>query len=344
MKLIDLTENLAIVKQEYSQTVATYKYTLMESRIFFATTYLAQMYEKGCIDAEEARLFGHVEKNSNGEYNVFLRPSSLMGINGQGNMKSWNLQRAREALESFADKPIFRKNDKNQFVKVYPASMTIIRDDENEGMMAMVISPTSWLFITRIAQQYTKVDLKFVMGLSTAAGLRLYQILMSMGPECDALKFSKEELMTMFEVPESKRNNTNYLVTHYLEPAMKDLDENGPVSFSYHMVDKQTGTGRPSYKNVLIKKKHLNDIEQAEHDLRRRIKNEGLASVFNWAQLKEMLKYFTEDELNANAALFMQLKEMQVNVVKETQKLAKKAEGKQNPKGWIITMLKTLTF
>ena len=74
------------------------------------------------------------------------------------------------------------------------------------------------------------------------------------------------------------------------------------------------------------------------------IKNEGLASVFNWAQLKEMLKYFTEEELNANAALFMQLKEMQVNVVKETQKLAKKAEGKQNPKGWIITMLKTLTF
>lgn len=219
---------------------------------------------------------------------------------------------------------------------------TDIEFDKN-GTIEVKINDSVWNLFVEISKGFKRYQLATAMALKSTYALRLYQLL---NENSQPITYKVDWLKQMFQLQDKYPNNYNF-IKRVIEPARKELDEKGEISFTYTANLAKTGKGRRPIESLTFyvrKTDKPTDTEIQRKEIQRKY---GGAQLPQWLINKLQQSYnFTLEGIRNNSAVLFKANETMKNptLTEFLDKKRAKAMQAKNPQGWILAaIVKELT-
>lgn len=332
-----LRESYELIKAQFCS------YTRIEMNILLTLLYLTQKFDEERNVMASYEEIGNIqmihESDSVGDQYV-ITINSLKILQNEGK-NSKNVDVIRDSLLSLGRKPIIML-DENQKRETILFPFIKIITEKNTTQVHVIVGKEAWRAFTEIKNHYAQLDMKVILNLNSKHSLRMYQVLQSMSPVVNEMKLTVDQLKFFLDIENNVMISENtHLTNKVLKPAQKDLDKNSPVSFSYKYADMRCINGKRMATSIIIKKIFADTESAAERaEIVKTVKSKGLGAALSWKEILQ-LNMFEIEEMETNAPLFIKAKATGMDLVEFIKGLWPAAQKKNNPKGWIIAMLKS---
>ena len=198
-------------------------------------------------------------------------------------------------------------------------------------------------FIRCLAMQggwQTFYDVDIMCSLGSTYAMRLYELVSRRSGSQHTISMKLDELKRIFGL-EGKYNDPHNFDVKIMDMAKRELDSISPYTFEYRRERDQQGDW--CYRISPIYQPQYNRCQTERRTLRRRI-SVGLcipSDIKAFLMDEEKGVGFTYKELQYNLDTFMEFLRIKgINQRTMLVEMCEKANGKENPKGWLIGALK----
>lgn len=308
-------------------------YTLNEERIFLNMCILAKCQLDA--DGKYSGEFGEIitVKNTKGQpilYEVNFYISKILNAKNKDGKAYKNYDIIRSAFKSFNTKHIFALAPNGiDWIDLPPFAMSL--SNIREGVVKTTITPQIWNMFTNTSQTYNKLDMIIAYKLSALYSLRLYEMF---GGLDKPLEININTFKEYYKLENAYKNNNDFL-KRVVFKAIQDLANEEiyiPVQIN------RNGSGKTSeIKSVTVYP------EIHKKNLLKGVKQYGINRFLNEDECSAAQNIFTEQEIINNIETFLYVKwQTKSNLSKKITELSQKSKDKENPKGWIISTLKSI--
>lgn len=315
-------------------------HTLREKRVEILVAVLAKAPQEK-FDSFECE-FGKVDRLSiidpkTGEekdsfYDIRLELRDILGADFKPGKEYNNREAAMEAIKGYNAKPIeMLSEDGKKWIAVPPFSIMAVDADKNYAFLR--VSSLSWNFFRGLENNFTRLDVGLALGLPSKHAVTMLMLYSGLQHDLELTMLTSKELFGV----EMKYPNSFDFEKYVLKKGLTELEKFG-LQFRYEII-KGTGRNHPAVGVKFIAPKGGKDksIKSA--------KIFGLEKLFEKEELQELRAIFTEEEIVNNINVFRRVRFNCVtnNSFKDKiRELHTKSKGKDNPKGWIISVLKSI--
>lgn len=318
------------IRQPVSWTYAKYDYSALEQRIRYALMYLAQKDREGITDT----LIGTIEKGSSLRRIVTI-PIQIL----QANSSSNNYDDIRDAVESYAKKPMVITDDQGDKLSIFP--FVAVYPKRVKGKIHLVIDHDIWETYAIESIHYTEFDLLQAMQFKSQTTMRLYEIANTITKQEN---FSIDTLRDIFCLAEKYPNTGNFV--RFLERAAEEL-KNADVSL---VIEKIKSMNDRSHKILYLSMSPVynTDEKTREKQIKKTLKEHGLSWLLTANERYQLEECgFNDNEICANIVTIRIAQEIlnrnsadNAGFAHFVKGLRSKADNKDNPQGFIIQILK----
>jgi hypothetical protein len=309
------------VIQSYILTTAKYDFNVYEKRILYRLVEMFQ-YE---IEGKKLDKDFSITKTLFDDRIVTMPTSAFL----QGEDDE-NHSRVKTALRSLRNKTIEYEFDGSwELIGIIEKP----KFDKN-GVVTFELQPKIHEAILNFAKGYRKLELKTAMGFKSQYSMRFYELFSG---QKDYIDYTIEHLKIMFNIV-GKYPNSSDFITYVIIPAQKELDKLSPYSFTYKKIPvpgtkkihklRFFPTYNPENADPNIERKNLQKQVSISWDLDK-LTRDYLKQVY----------LFTSEEIRNNIDT-LKASDKAFDLMLELSKLKSKVEGKRNPKGYVIGVLK----
>lgn len=202
------------------------------------------------------------------------------------------------------------------------------------------ITESMWYIFAEFSKGFRKYELDCAMKLKSTYSLRLYQLISNVE---SPIEYKIEELRLMFGLDPKKYTRTFDFIKKVIEPAKAELDKRAPWTFKYKALEEETEgkRGKKKIDRILFLPHKNSKFEDSELEYKNIIHRESGYLISS--HLRRLLKdkfEFTDTEIKNNIELFMNAENRLSDITAMLRERAPEALRKNNPKGWIINLLR----
>ena len=310
------------VLQSYIITTAKYDFSIYEKRILYRQIEIEQELLNGMKIRPGVKIETNLWKDK--RYTI---PVNWLLPNGEQDKNHYQVKKAFNSLM----KKIINYEDEDRIVG-FPLVMNFEVDKKGETVTwqaySMVVDA-----IVNFAKGFRKYELKTAIEFSSVYSMRFYELLS--GQE-RPITFTIDNLKAMFMI-EDKYSLVAMFIKKVVEVAKKELDEKSPYSFKYQ-INKQ---GKKFHSITFFP---VHQPQHTDENIERHKLNNQLS--LGWDLSRETIQYLKEvylfdtKEINQHRDLFKQA-EKELDILVILAKSKRYAETAKNPKGYIISCIKS---
>lgn len=310
-------------------------YTLNEERIFLNTCILAKspLDESGHYKGD----FGEVTvvKDPKGKPTMIEAVFYVSKIMG-GDVKKGNAYKhydeIRKAFKSYNLKHLYALAPNGvDWIDVPPFAMTL--SNIKDGKIYTKTLPEVWNLFVNAGGSYNRINAVAAYRLSSRYALRIYEMFSGLDKP---LTMMTPTLKECFCHENRYKNNKDFL-KRVIYRSISDLAAEGiviPIE-----VNKEGNHKTAPVKSITF----YPDNDNNKQKLIVAARKYGLRQYLGEKETACLLHVFEEKEIINNLDLFLYVKwRSQVDLCKKIEELSSKSAGKDNPKGWIISVLKSI--
>lgn len=309
------------VLQSYIITTAKYDFSIYEKRILYRQIEIEQELLNGVKIKPGVKIETNLWKDR--RYTI---PVNWLLPNGEQDKNHYQVKKAFNSLM----KKIINYEDDEQIVG-FPLVMNFKVDKRGETVTwqaySMVVDA-----IVNFAKGFRKYELKTAIEFNSVYSMRFYELLS--GQE-RPITFTIENLKAMFML-ENKYKETKDFIKYVINVAKKELTEKSPYSFEYQ-INKQ---GKKFHSITFFP---VHQSQHTDENIERQKLNNQLS--LQWDLNRETIQYlkevylFDNKEINQHRELFKAV-EKELDILIILAKTKRYAETAENPKGYVIQVLK----
>lgn len=308
------------VLQSYIVTTARYDFTIYEKRILYRIIEVLQSR----INGLKLNYNYSIQPDMYGDFEFTLPISCFLKDENDKNYTE-----VKKALRSLRNKD-FEYEDASEWGVYGIIEKPKIK--KYDSVVKLVITPLLLEAFTNFAKGYRKYELKTAMQFESIYSMRFYELLSG---QIQPITYTIDQLKKMFKL-EGKYKRTNDFFRKVIEPAKTELDAKSPYSFDFKV--NKHGRMYHSITFYPVHKSENDDNEILENQLTKK------TSIY-WDLPREVVKYFkeifafTDDEIKQHLAMFKDAYAI-FDLVGFVSEKKRYSEGKNNPKGYVISCIK----
>lgn len=308
------------IVQSYIATTAMYDFNVYEKRVLYNLVKLAQS------EIEGVRLADNLYRIEHGLEDFVKIELPVADFLTDSDDK--NHSRIKQALKSLHQKT-FTYRDEHVW-----ECMSIISNPKitlHSSRVSFIVNNKVWDVLLDFSRGFSRYDLEVAFSLESAYAMRFYEMLA--GQE-SPITYSIEALRKQFCL-EDKYALTKDFIKRVVEPAMRELDEKSPVSFTYTPLKE----GRKITRIIFFPVRH-EENQRPELYLKKTVRKHGFAGQLSRDEYRFLREIgFTETGIRNNFALFLECQK-HLDFIYELALIKGRSRTKKNPCGWCIRTLK----
>lgn len=260
-------------------------------------------------------------------YTVRLSLRHILGAEFHTGAKYNNLKYASDAIAAFNSKSI-RFYTKSGWVEAPPFSLVL--GNISAGYVDLIVQGVVWDLLKNESSGYNVVDMYVFMKLRSKYAMDL--LLMFSGLQ-HPLKLSVDYIRSKWGL-EEKYSNANNLILNTIDKGMNELSEH-KLDCPYK-VEREGGSPRGRIIGITVSPRKDSRAAQIAA-----AKKYGLGKFISKSNLAILRTVLTDEGIinNLDTIRTAILNSGQSNYSKRLQELCTSAAGKDNPAGWLISML-----
>ena len=308
------------VVQSYIFTTALYDFNVYEKRIIYNLVRLAQSQIEGVKLSESLYKIDHAYK----DYLMVELPISDFLIDEEDK----NHSRIKAALKSLHQKTFTYQDEGNW------ECFSIIANPKirlRSSKVSFIIDVRVWDVLLNFSRGFSRYDLEIAFNLESSYAMRFYEL---MAGQKEPIAYSIDTLRKEFAL-EGKYKLTKDFIRRVVDPAMRELDQKSPISFTYTPLKE----GRKSTRIIFFPVRH-EENQRPELYLKKAVRKYGFAGQLTKDEYRFLREIgFTESGVRNNFALFLECQK-HLDFIYELALIKGKSRTKKNPCGWCIKTLK----
>lgn len=265
-------------------------------------------------------------------YDIRINLRDILGADFKPGKEYNNREAAVEAIKGYNAKPIeMLSEDGKKWIGVPPFTVMAVDADKNYAYLRT--TSLSWNYFRGLDNNFTNLNIGVALGLPSKHAVTMLMLYSGLQHDLELTMLTSKQL---FGVENKYPNNYNF-EKNVLIKGLTELEKFG-FRFQYEIV-RSTGKNHPA-----IGIKFLAPEKTKEESIKA-CKVFKLERLFKKEELKELRAVFTDEEIVNNIDIFrrVQLNGQTNNSFKEKiRELHIKSKDKENPKGWIIAVLKSI--
>lgn len=323
------------VIQSYLFTTAKYKSTKYEQRIVYRLIEYAQSELQGILIRDNLHKIEHTLWNREITMPV---ADILCGENDK------NYTKAKQAFKKLACKGIEYENEEMwSFTNIISSPKITFRS----GVAKFLVDNAIWDCLLNFSKGYRKYELLTAMSFQSVYSMRMYELVSGQNkpiPEQGYIPI--DELRERFgllkrakdgSIIENKYKMVGHFKARVLDVAKKELDASSPYSFSY--VDVMEGRKIVGFRFFPIFRPEKQDQKLLGIELQAKLTGSNQVQAATYECLRYTLG-FSAKEINANKRTIIKGEEAIPNFVNWLSSLYSRANGTENPRGYVINAIK----
>jgi hypothetical protein len=307
--------------QSYVVTTARYEFSIYEKRILYRIIETCQHVLEGKKLTNGFSIEPDLFKNMR-----FKMPISYF-LNGE---KDKNHARIKTALKSLRNKTFeYETNLKWKVIGIIEKPEV----DKYKEHVEFEVSKEVYEAILNFNKGFRKFELKIAMKFKSVYSMRFYELF---SHQKKPVEYSVDTLKFMFQVQDKYKLTADF-IKYVIKPAKKELDVCSPYSFNFTV--QKTGRKITSilFEPVHIPKNIDDDLERKRLTKHVDISWDLPVNITNYLQENY---FFTIKEIKNNIQIFSHANKKIPDLLVLLANSKRIAFEKNNPKGWLIGLLK----